>query len=313
MIFNESSKKEVPESPSEQDQREKYKDSEHNVYYMELKPEPLMNIKISVGGIITAALLDTGAATNMIRQSVANQIKANIVSDNRKIVGLGNKEIKSAGIINVDFTFYGVRIRNTPFHIVDDSVMKVPIILGRKFCAKSKLIIDMANRSITKIFNDGSRIDIYLDKKDNSLQFSMHENIKVQAAETVKINTGLNKVKVRMEQDINGLNHSQRKHLYFEGKNKINETDCIDGICDIDSEEKFVFINHKSENAATVTEGEKLGDMYTIHEEVDNSEEIDEKEWSIERLNREIDIGSNITKEQKEQVIDILNKNRKAL
>ena len=73
-----------------------------------------------------------------------------------------------------------------PFHVVEDNMMKVPIILERKFCAKAKIVIDMTNRRISNTRKDGSRVDVYIDD-DNYHKLSMHENVKVCCAEEVKL------------------------------------------------------------------------------------------------------------------------------
>ena len=99
----------------------------------ELKPSPLMTVNIEVNHIQVSALLDTGAGTNMIQKSVAERINKDVIPEKRSISGLGNSEISTMGLTIFDFSLYGVHIQNTPFHIVDDSVIKVPVILGRKF------------------------------------------------------------------------------------------------------------------------------------------------------------------------------------
>ena len=108
-----------------------------------LEPSPLMTIDIMIGENKVTALLDTGASSNMIQQSVVGRLKQPLTNDARIISGLGNKEFSTLGITTFDFSMYGLNISSIPFHVVEDSVMRVPIILGRTFCAKARLVLDM--------------------------------------------------------------------------------------------------------------------------------------------------------------------------
>ena len=68
-----------------------------------------MNIQINISGIASNALVDTGAATNMMSKSLANRMPQGIRPESRVIVGLGNHEVNTVGIITCDFAFYGVK------------------------------------------------------------------------------------------------------------------------------------------------------------------------------------------------------------
>ena len=277
----------------------------------ELMPSPLMNIIIKVKNEETTALIDTGAATNMIQQSVVQKLNIEVMPEQRVIVGLGKREISTLGFVNFEFSFYGVSVSTTPFHVVDDTVIKVPVILGRKFCAKAGLIIDMANRRLSKYLGDSSKVDIYLHPQSDNFKVSMHEDIKVMAYESVDLNEGINKVRVIFDKETNGLRNSEDQNFYFEGKDDKENVECMNGVLSMNEEEKFVFLKVDSgKNDNKVMKGEKLGTISTIFEVNDA---MKENEWSLLRLKEEIDIGSNITTEQKEKVMDILYKLKDAL
>ena len=287
-----------------------HEDDDYLVNCLQLMPEPLMKVQISIQDIETKALIDTGADTNMIRRSLVNQFRdVEIVGDHKIIRGLGDKDIETAGILNTDFSFYGVHIVKTPFHIVDDDVIKTPVILGKKFCAKAKLIIDMNNRKISKAFNDGSRIDVYLNPEDTNLRTSVHESIKVYAAEEVDINDGINRIMIRYEHELNGLVSNQEEKLYFEGKQS-DKLESLDGILAKDTNEpQHIFVKTTGTTScqkAKIKEGDFLGTISSIVEIDEDS--VDESDWSLSKLKNKLDIGENLTQEQKNEVYELLVK-----
>ena len=277
----------------------------------QLQPELLLNIEILMNSVKTEALLDTGAATNMIKKSFVSQFTdVDIVEDFRIIKGLGDREIHTLGIINIPFSFYNIQITSTPFYIVDDEVIKVPVILGKTFCYKTRLIIDMYNHRISKHFSDGSRVDIYLNTDNTTLKTSIHESIKVFATEDITMLDGLNEIGIEFEHSVNGFNNEHNSKLYYEGKGSNQNIEGIDGILDAGTANKRIFLKslyNKPEIECKIRKGEMLGTVSTIIE-IDDDLKDETDHWSEEKLEKDIDIGNGISSNQRKEVIDLLLK-----
>ena len=283
--------------------------NENEINCAQLLPEPLLKIDIQFTNSEIKALIDTGAASNMIRKSLADEIGETVIKDSSRIIkGLGEKLISTLGIICIPFSFYGVKIEDTPFHVVDDKMIKNPVILGKKFCSISKLVIDVHNRRITKDFSDGSHIDIYLQEKSTKLCNCLHEGIKIYAAEDIELFDDLSKTKIYFERNSNGLMNSSNKLLCFEGKNGI----ALDGLMDSTAEDNYVLVRKlpSSVNRQRICKGEVLGEVSSV---VEIEDEGIDREWSMDRLRKDIKFGETITPDQKDQVLQVLLQTKSAL
>ena len=61
---------------------------------------------------------------------------------------------------DVDVCLYNIKFKYTRFQIMQDICIGHDIILGVDFFMISDLIINLASRKISKVFCDGSRIDL---------------------------------------------------------------------------------------------------------------------------------------------------------
>ena len=281
-----------------------------------LMPSPLMNIDISISGKKLPALIDTGASTNMIRKSLVDQLGINIIQEHRVLKGIGNKEVRTFGMILTDFSFYNVGVEETPFHVVSDQDIRVPVILGFKFCSKTKLIIDIADRKISKLFEDGSQVDIYLHEKDSSVKRVIHEAVKVFASKTYKLSNNLDKVDIHFECNKNGLLMKKGNNMLFESRQQDNsKATALDGIIDVNAKENFILMqkaSHCADEDVIVRKGEFLGLVNSIIE-LENEEEQSELDWSWERLKDEVSVGHSITSEEQNKLYDILIRAKESL
>ena len=288
--------------------------NENIVNCHKLLPVPLMNIDIKIQSLNTKALIDTGATTNMISKSVFEKLNCTIDNNSRKIKGLGDAEIVTLGIINIPFSFYNICIGSTPFHVVDNDVLQIPVILGKKFCEKSKLIIDMHNRRLVKYFEDGSKVDIYLEPEDTKVTTIIHESVKVFAANTVIIDNEINQVEISFEETNNGLVHNEKRKMYFEGNLNNENFESLDGILDVQSKNKSILVQPNLRDIRTykIKKGDYLGTVSSIVE-IEQEQEEDESDWSLTRLQDEVDIGKNLNAEQRNKVVKLLMKMKNVL
>ena len=107
--------------------------------------------------------------------------KLGLVINTQKVMslqGLGRIEYCSLGLVDVDVCLYNMKLKSTRFQIIQNICIGHDIILGVDFFMRNDLIINLAARKISKVFCDGSRIDLYIGMEDELL-IVIHENVPV--------------------------------------------------------------------------------------------------------------------------------------
>ena len=170
-----------------------------------LKPAKLLKIKVNVGDKEMTSLIDTGADNNLIRKSVAKRMNLQI-NKNRKsnIVGFGLEQMTTLGTVYSKLSYYGIKEDMTSFSVVEDNVIKTDAVLGKKFCKRNKLIIDLSQNKISKVGTDNSRVDIYINE-DQSMKKVIHESIIVRAAENVTVEGKITAVPIQVNYNCHTL------------------------------------------------------------------------------------------------------------
>src|ERR1700755_2122849 len=68
--------------------------------------------------------------------------------------------LKTVGNVVLPLNIHGISFEESVFHVLGNC--EHPIILGGNFCRQNKLKIDQAKERITRVYNDGSMVYIYL-------------------------------------------------------------------------------------------------------------------------------------------------------
>ena len=209
-----------------------------------LLPERLLQIEVKIGKNKTYALLDTGAENNLMKRSICRV--NNLKIDRKKvmsIVGLGGKVVHTVGRSTVPHTYYDIDVNHAQFEIIEDDLIDFPIILGRKWCKDQRLIIDFAKRKVTKVNDNGSRINIQLDKDSVEARSVLHENIKVYSTQNLVLKSGINEVPVQF-QGYKGTPYDS--DMYFDGKCKNTSLEGLEGVLDGKFDSGTVFVKIKT-------------------------------------------------------------------
>ena len=285
-------------------------DASGKINLAELLPDDLIYIDVTMAGVTVQALLDTGAATNMVRQSVVSKMKVEVKGKGRRIAGLGEREIVTEGLINIPIQFHKVDVEPTPFHVVPDETMKTSVILGKKFFEKSRISIDLRNRMISKRMEDGSKVDIYV-QRDGSMRTLIHERVRVFAAQSKTLNELMTPIKVKFEKEKNGLMDC-KSVLHYEDGGKREGYRTIDGLLNIEEESPEIWVQHENDTKTSVREGSFMGYVNTVVEiEADEDEEL--KEWSKERIAEMVKVGDGLDMDQKRKVFTMLGRVKEVL
>ena len=283
-----------------------------SINHSELLPAGLLKVDVNIEEMKVKAILDTGASSNMVRKSFVSKLKYEMIRGEREMKGIGEEIVKTLGYIQIPVVMYDIEMGTTPFHVVEDSAIKIPMLLGRKFCSKAKLVIDLGNNRIRKNFNDGGSVDIYLDENQTVLT-SIHEDIKVCVAEETVVTTDMKKVPVNFSKENRLLFHPE-KLLYFE-ENMNNETvEGVSGVLKVDEENPFVLVKPKLDKKNPrykLKRGQVIGTVCTIVEFEEGLQCT--VNWNLDMLNREVDIGAQLTDEQRNLLFNVLLEKKNAL
>ena len=284
---------------------------------MSLLPEDLLVMQVTVDNVQTKALIDTGASRNLIKKSIASKLGLNVGKESHiNFEGLGNEIMNTYGVISPNVFFYSIDAGETLLHVVDDNIIKYPIILGQKFCLHNKLIIDIANRRISKSFRNGSKLDIYLDGKNGNVETSIQKSIKVYAKSDYILNEGINKVPIEFNyMSIPHLNQDETK-LYYEGTCNNKNIEGIDGVFSLNQENKHIFVKPLTTNKEKkyyIKKGDILGKLSTIVQLDEDDEQEEETEWTLSKLKEKINMGEKVNDEGKNKIYDMLMRTKLAL
>ena len=151
-----------------------------------LQPAPLMTVQLQLGTQQCLVLIDTGASTNLIREScVPEEVKVDV--DNSKVVGLGG-EVCSLGSVCLAVVIPGLDQSCCRFLVVMDTALAFGAVLGEDFFVSSSIGIDVGrSRLIQK--KGASRAEVYLGS-ESTRQLAIHCCIPVRATEMVKLVRG---------------------------------------------------------------------------------------------------------------------------
>ena len=321
--YNNKRKRKIPKSSSSSDESEDLHDvcsvaseddKEELVQFVNiasLLPERLLQIEVKIGRNKTYALLDTGAENNLMKRSICRV--NNMKIDRKKvmsIVGLGGKVVHTVGRSTVPHTYYDIDVNHAQFEIIEDDLIDFPIILGRKWCKDQRLIIDFAKRKVTKVNDNGSRINIQLDKDSVEARSVLHENIKVYSTQNLVLKSGINEVPVQF-QGYKGTPYDS--DMYFDGKCKNTSLEGLEGVLDgkFDSGTVFVKIKTGENGNKIIKKGDVVGSVYTMVA-LDETEEQIEDTWSLEDLKENISIGD-LQEEEKDKVYKAIYNAKNAL
>ena len=205
-----------------------------------LCPEKLLKIKLNIKGTICEALIDTGADSNVMKQSVAEHCDLKVDKDKAAtFTGLGRKKTKAMGKTFLNVKYCSIQDEDTPFYVVPDQNLSSDVVLGSKFCKHNRLVIDLAKRRLSKMNSDESRIDMYHDS-NNDIKQIVYESVLTKAAASINIPANdTSMVPINLQIPYITPDNAE---LVFEGKFKNSRLKGVDGILDSRCEDNIVLV-----------------------------------------------------------------------
>lgn len=286
-----------------------------NVNINYLQPVNTQCIVVTVNGIQIKALIDTGGARSLIKESECDKLNIKPYSeDSMTIHGLGHTTLKTKGSIKVDLEYFGQQLVGH-IDICADKDINYPIILGMEFLKENMIIIDMTKQKISKTNSDDSLINVYLDENGEVINV-VRENVPVYCKEKTIVKSG-ETMKVPVFANTSSCMDPQLNLFYFEGNPSNKKIETISGIIDQEEDDKYILVKatEGSRVGSTIKKGNLVGRMSTVLSiEVDKVDgDKGNKKWTLDKLREEVELQDNINDVQKELVYDMLVDTRGAL
>lgn len=99
------------------------------------------NFEIKINDKPIMCLVDLGSQCTLIRESEAKRLNLNLISERLPLLrGIGGNPVQPLGKCDVDVTVQGIN-DNIEVLVVDDNVIKQPVLLGHTFTEKPNIII----------------------------------------------------------------------------------------------------------------------------------------------------------------------------
>ena len=315
---------EVPSGPkkkssAEIDQGVQVKDGQHQVSETKsdrqnndlqimslLKPAKILIIEIVVNQQKMEALIDTGATVSLMKESVYKTLTDKKLNDQKATIhGLNNAQIETKGGVNLEVNYFGETI-NAHFQITDDAEINYCAILGMDFLHDNHILINICNRRVSKCKDDGSITHVYLTPEGKIKQI-MYENIPVYSKEKKTIRCQ-EVTPIEVTTNIDTIPDLNCALLYIEDNYSDKHVDTYNGILDLRSKEKFVYMTPSVEakRKKIIKQGEVVGRGNTLLTlEVENKD-VNSERWSYSKLKSEIILDDNLTSHQKDSVYEML-------
>ena len=96
-----------------------------------LQPADLLTVDVGVSGgsNTVVALVDTGAAISLVRESLVDPASVD-GSRAEEIRGLGDRSFKTKGVVTLAIGFHGLILSPSVFRVVEDDILDYPVYLG---------------------------------------------------------------------------------------------------------------------------------------------------------------------------------------
>ena len=114
------------------------------VYYLE--PAELMIVEIEIDGGSKRALIDSGASTSIVKNSVAGKYRQ-VLEGPRQVIGLNERRIEVMGRARVPISLGGMRFE-VDCLTVDDGSLDYDAVIGVDFLTQNEFSINMLKKEI---------------------------------------------------------------------------------------------------------------------------------------------------------------------
>ena len=270
---------------------------------------PLMYMNILVNDCVNVgALMDTGAQRSLIHESVLLQNNFIHELDRTKrsrVLAIGETNgILSSGLVTLKVKCGDIQLCDLACVVVPNSVnMNCNFILGMDFILSNKLIVNVAQRTITKKFVDGSACDLLLSR-DGSCQRALLRRIPCIVSDTVTIEQNSEvsiPVRPKMDPSIGaGYSRSAESLYLFETKSQKGNNNVIGCEGLVHSDNLRVLVTNNRDTERTLKKGALVGVLSTV--EIVAEEGLPGDVWTREKIEQEVPLSDDLWWDQKDAI-----------
>ena len=130
-----------------------------------LDPTALLSLPVEIENKQFQAIIDSGADCGMISLQVLKSTGLKFKTESNDIKGVGATNlIKTLGKVTLAVKIHGIWFEPVLFYVMPEA--KHDVILGGNFCIKNHLKIELAREKITRLYEDGTTVSIYLNNNN---------------------------------------------------------------------------------------------------------------------------------------------------
>ena len=294
------------------------------INFTQVEPVSFLTLNIIVNDTNITSLLDTGARVSLMKRSLAIQLNLDIdVNMRTNIYGIGGKDHKvvTFGITQTDLMISTLNFKNVKFHVVPDDCMDHSVFIGMDFLQDNDLVVNLYRQRIKHCDRKtGAQWELYIFTNGYRLVYSY---LVVRAAKRVVCNSDLQslfRVPVNIDRPfaVTSFTPVGDDMYYYEGKIGKQFNKRLYGVPGIvDMQNPFVLMQSSGSGIRTIEVGEKIGTISTIISVEDSGSFpvniANREEFNQDTLKNNLDLGQQLTVEQKDEVINLLNEHRSVI
>ena len=280
--------------------------------YLIGQPEtPRVWVKLRINGKVVRGLLDTGAETTVLHESLVYKLfgaNPHVTETNTMLKGIGESSgVKVVGEVTSMVDINGIRLEDMSMIIVPLCInMASPLILGMEFLRMNRFTLCPGDRTLSNRSPDGSGYDWIIDEDGNAVEIRLNRSkcvasssVAIEPHSSIAADICLADPVLR---DYSDRSKAAQTYLIECSTGPVvNNFDIHDGL--VSSDRMKVLYHNPSSVVRHISKGDVVAVATTVLEL--DSEDMPEF-WDISQLESEVKLG-NLTAEQKQSVLNVLS------
>ena len=263
----------------------------------------LVFIEVCINGNKVRALIDTGASTSLLQDSVAQLCHLEVHSVPQTLAAVGGSSLSSIGSCRCSLTVASVPMKEACFQVLQDQHLKYPLILGADFFKNNQLVLHAKERKIHQYLTPTreSFVSIHWDEHGIPISYQ-YINVPCNAQSEVTLKAGTS-----AEVPVAFVQAPDNDHLllYSDDKMESDIADRVRGVAGMCCSEMKTVLLIATEDTR-IKSGQTVGSLSSILEIPEEEQPASRMSgWSTAALEGAIKLSHLSTNEQ-QRVYDML-------